>query len=465
MAASWSLYFIIDDTPFYLSNGASGVYLQDYTPRTPELETGFDQNAMRDGGRLSSAVYRDVTEKMRVSIVGTAPQIQTAIDTIQRGFVNARARSLGQRGHTIKPMSLVVLVSDTSYSPTYTSEVLGGSVQLDQDFLDLGLKNGEIEADLIFTRRYYWEGASTTALSNARIYAEHKTASSRYVGVSIAASNLKGHLPAPATLDVANYGTGQTLGQLWAMLGIQLTTSTWPYVLEGESALNGGAVTSDTAATNDAYITDTWSGMSETGLINWQLDTAAMTALAGTTCKVILKMMANPGYADLRIRPALLNRTTSDVIALGQQTLVGTSGVLVDLGIMKIPPLIDDPGISHRPLDLWLNVQRDTLGTHTLTVDALYVAPFNTTRRYVPRVGGVTANGSLYDTGEQVWSFSSRIDFTGALENYRAYGAPLLLYPGKDMRLTLLFARSNGSVTVDDYVDVSLTYKPRYLVI
>ena len=473
MAASWSVYLTIDGVQLGLSSGLDGIYILDYTPRTPELQTSFDQSAMRDGGRLSSAAYRDVTETCRVAITGTATQIQTDIDTIQRGMVNARARSLGQRGHTVKKMTVHVAVSDTGYDAVYESEILGGSVQVDQDFLDLGLKNGVVEADLIWTRRYYWEGPSASlTLANDygtttpnRIYAEQKAAAQRSVYVRITGSDIKGHLPAPVTLDLYNQNTGVTLGEMWAMLGIQLTSSTWPYVLEGEAALSGGAVTSDTSATADAYITDTWSGQTEQGLINWQLDTNAMTALAGTTCKAILKLTGNPGYTDLRIRPSLLNRSTSDVIALGQQVLAPTSGVLIDLGVMKIPPLIDDPAIGHYALDLWLNVQRDALGTHTLTVDALYVAPINTTRRYVPRVGGINAQTGLYDDGEKVWTFTSRSPFAGALENYRAYGAPLLLYPGKDMRLTVIFARSNKTVTVDDYMDIQLTYRPRYLVI
>ena len=194
----------------------------------------------------------------------SAANVQAKIGSIERLLQDAVRAQSGLCGP-------VHLQFQTGADATaWRSEILSFRLLLGDD-ASVNLYQYRMDCRLIITRRHYWEGAeaelelSTSSLAagtgGRSIYNHDDAGTGHDNWVQIAAAQVAGSLPAGARIEIYCLGTSRTWRKIFVAHNALSDPAKFDHVLEAESRLSGGTITSEATVSNgnkfnDVFITE-----------------------------------------------------------------------------------------------------------------------------------------------------------------------------------------------------------------
>lgn len=458
---------ISDGTTTVNLTTASVSFLLDYEPQTPSITLQEAISAIRDGGEVTSATQRNVTESARVVLTGAnGAAVQTTARSIERLFRQAEERQRRQFGG---PAAVYVQVQLTSDSGEWRSEILSGSLTLTDTVWD-EWSNNKAEVILTWTRRYYWEGAEATVqvavdsdptMLNSLTITNLARNSANVA--QIYASQVGGSLPAPCRITLQN-DTGGALDVYNIYIGqsIWIDGENWTANLEGEdNETGGGSDTLDSPnSSGNYYHAVTWASNSTHSSIRYvyTLSTAALAYASGGYFRMLARFGVDPNvntYVKTQVRH-------QDVYILQETPEVQLKAqALQDLGVIQLPPALG--GLSGLgDVKLYMSARASVAGS--MSIDYIQLTPLDGWR-HLKTLGGTFPDGTLFvDDGIAGYAY---VDESGTdkYANLVARGNQIMLWPNQDQRLYVLVDNDNGDCNIGWELIISIAYRPRRLTI
>lgn len=459
---------ISDGTTTVSLTTSTTAFLLDYEPSTPNITQQEAISAIVDGGELTSATQRNVTESARALIVGAnGAAVQTTVRTIERLLRQAEERQRLKGG----PAKVYVNVQMDSDVNVWRSEILSGSVAL-MDRVWEEWSNNQAEIVITWSRRFYWEeGESYVAIYNPETdsnvteldIVNHNNGTDRNYA-QIPAASIGGSLPAACRIELKNT-TGGTLGYNNVYIGYArwVNGASWDHTVEGEDNEQGGGTdTSDAGSSGGNYHARTWTPSVDYSSIQY------IFSITGTQLGY-----ANGGYFRLLARftnnPNATTYVKTQVRSQGTNILFETPEVklkaqqLQDLGVIQLPPSLSQlPSYALGTLALYM-FARDT-AAGSMSIDYIQLTPLDGWR-HLNVIGTNFADDTIViDDGMADIAYTQEPS-VGAQGNIVALGQPILLWPGVAQRLYFLFDEDNGNSVIDRDQSVRVAYRQRRLTI
>ncbi len=440
-----ALSLVISSTTISLSTSTNT--LTDYVPRTPT------------GDALT------VTESATVWMTAASKSaLQTAIRAVEDFFSLCRRRqatNTGDRGY--------VNLSVEGDGLTYRSEVLDGRIVLGEDALRHW---GNLGAEVLisWTRRFYWEGALTAlGLSNAGTaktllgvtITNHNDASTpaHYNYVNIDGADVLGSLPTPLKIMyVATAAIGTSRFYVSANVFGEPGSFKCPW--EGEDSTGGGTPTADAdcSGSTASFMRRTWTtAITHTdNAFVWSIATTYLRHGAGAWFRVLARLENTPPancYAKLKIK--FDGTTPLTTLYEGPEILLDTNRKLQDLGSIQLPPGY----ITGDPTALALILSLRHTGTSQLDLDFIQLCGPDGVHRFDQQGYQLAIGDIVTDDGPEGAVY---IETTGGYTQhiFSDYGQPIYAWPGRDMRLRLLFDEGSGMV-ISRTMTATVNYRPR----
>lgn len=461
------LRFTDNTTTVDVLPSAGDAVLRRYTLRTPEIESIDSDRAIMDGGERPIAVYRNVTEQMDVILEGVAATQRATLAALNLLLEQARHRQRTGMG----PAVYVEFRPDDAEG-WWRSEILSGRALVDDAELefDLQLVTAGLEITVIYTRRYYWEGAEaqipltngngTDDIAGLTVYNHDDADAGDDNYVAIDGDDVDGDLPAPPRLELTNtYNSATRADRVFVGHNAYSAPATLTHILEAEDA-SGGTPTAHATASAGEYNALSWAVTTETQLLDWTLSTAMLNALAGNYAHLLLRLYNTTIYTDLWLRVRIKFEVST--IWEGPALLARANRILQDLGTVQLPPYLLGAGDLY-PLHLMVYGTRAQAGTHLLNVDCLQVAPADGWRKLQPKGYGLGYEARLVDDMIAGALYTDSWATPGKVGNYIGYGAPIMLAPGRAQRLYFLWDTTVGGAGIDRTLSVKAFYRPRRL--
>ena len=409
---------LTDGTTTVTLSGTSPVTGCTYFPNTPE----------RKGG-----MYSDVTETAQVVLAGTAANIRTTVNSIERLLEQAALRQAG--GTTPKVYVNYAPVSETAHR----SEVLEGRVIWDTNpgLRRLGDTNPTVRIGVIWRRRFYWEGAETS-LGTAT------TINNGPSGNTLTYNSVTGSLPAPVRLTMTNPGASIATRRFYVandVTNLFATTDQFLYVAGGSESV-------------------TWSGSANHSNNLWTINvpTALAATLRGERYRVWAAFSSIPDNVYVR---ASVQTVISGVPNLGQAggelLASGNNGKqLMDLGALNMPPAgyIGTSAVFSIVLSFYAGFG----GSATLLW--VMIAPAHTTLDLRQAGYNIATNQAVVHDGIEGVDYLSLASKYPGIERT----GELLLYPGQQNKLRLLWDEGN-TFNAARQLSVAGVYRPRRLLV
>jgi len=408
---------LTDGTTTVTLSGTSPVTGCTYFPNTPE----------RKGG-----MYSDVTETAQVVLAGTAANIRTTVNSIERLLEQAALRQAG--GTNPKVYVNYAPVSETAHR----SEVLEGRVIWDTNpgLRRLGDTNPTVRIAVIWRRRFYWEGAETS-LGTA-------TVNNGPTGNTLTYNSITGSLPAPVRLTMTNPGASIATRRFYVandVTNLFATTDQFLYVAGGSESV-------------------TWSGSANHSNNLWTINvpTALAATLRGERYRVWAAFSSIPDNVYVR---ASVQTVISGVPNLGQAggelLASGNNGKqLMDLGALNMPPsgYIGTSAVFSIVLSFYANFG----GSATLLW--VMIAPAHTTLDLRQAGYNIATNQAVVHDGIEGVDYLSLASKYPGIERT----GELLLYPGQQNKLRFLWDEGN-TFNAARQLSVAGVYRPRRLLV
>ena len=409
---------LTDGTTTVTLSGTSPVTGCTYFPNTPE----------RKGG-----MYSDVTETAQVVLAGTAANIRTTVNSIERLLEQAALRQAG--GTNPKVYVNYAPVSETAHR----SEVLEGRVIWDTNpgLRRLGDTNPTVRIGVIWRRRFYWEGAETS-LGTAT------TINNGPSGNTLTYNSVTGSLPAPVRLTMTNPGASIATRRFYVandVTNLFATTDQFLYVAGGSESV-------------------TWSGSANHSNNLWTINvpTALAATLRGERYRVWAAFSSIPDNVYVR---ASVQTVISGVPNLGQAggelLASGNNGKqLMDLGALNMPPsgYIGTSAVFSIVLSFYANFG----GSATLLW--VMIAPAHTTLDLRQAGYNIATNQAVVHDGIEGVDYLSLASKYPGIERT----GELLLYPGQQNKLRFLWDEGN-TFNAARQLSVAGVYRPRRLLV
>ena len=408
---------LTDGTTTVTLSGTAPVTGCTYFPNTPE----------RKGG-----VYSDVTETAQVVLTGTAANIRTSVNNIERLLELAALRQMG--GSNPKVYVNYAPISETAHR----SEVLEGRVIWDTNpgLRRLGDTNPTVRIGVIWRRRYYWEGAETS-LGTA-------TVNNGPSGNTLTYNSVTGSLPAPVRLTLTNPGSSIATRRFYVandVANLFGTTDQFLYVAGGSESV-------------------TWSGSASHSNPLWTINvpTALAATLRGERYRVWAAFSSIPDNVYVRASVGTMISTIYNLGQAGGELLAsGNNGKqLMDLGALNKPPsgYIGSSAVFSIVLSFYASFG----GSATLLW--VMIAPAHTTLDLKQEGYNIaTSQAVVHDGIEGVDYLSLASKYPGI-----ARTGELLLYPGQQNKLRCLWDEGN-TFNAARQLSVAGVYRPRRLLV
>jgi len=409
---------LTDGTTTVTLSGTSPVTGCTYFPNTPE----------RKGG-----MYSDVTETAQVVLAGTAANIRTTVNSIERLLEQAALRQAG--GTNPKVYVNYAPVSETAHR----SEVLEGRVIWDTNpgLRRLGDTNPTVRIGVIWRRRFYWEGAETS-LGTAT------TINNGPSGNTLTYNSVTGSLPAPVRLTMTNPGASIATRRFYVandVANLFGTTDQFLYVAGGSESVS-------------------WSGSANHSNPLWTINvpTALAATLRGERYRVWAAFSSIPDNVYVR---ASVQTVVSGIYNLGQAggelLASGNNGKqLMDLGALNMPPAgyIGTSAVFSIVLSFYAGFG----GSATLLW--VMIAPAHTTLDLRQAGYNIATNQAVVHDGIEGVDYLSLASKYPGIERT----GELLLYPGQQNKLRFLWDEGN-TFNAARQLSVAGVYRPRRLLV
>lgn len=436
---------------------SSGVSMGD-TPwnETPDIDQSVIEN-LGDGNSLSIPEWSNVTESIPLYILdSSAANVAAKVRAIENLLNIARQGSQGWLDDR-----LYLRVQYDHDSTAWRSQILAAKLEIPGGANQIW-KN-YVRATLIITRRYFWEtetlqelqatsGTTTTPTTGfVTVYNADDAHATQRNWWQIAAAQVTGSIPAPATISIKNNS------------GATRVASTF-YI--GNYVFCAPTTVDPIFRQEDATGTDSSVDTNETDIAYWTLSGGNLTdAFRGQFGRILAVWNARPEPTTL-VRAALQYRAPTPVVdlALGEQVLSPAADYVVDLGPLPIPP---GRAWADMGSNLYLTVKGlAASGTDTVTTDWVQVFPTGFGRyRMIKGIFGSLNLGNqnmMVDDGSGGGVYL-HVDSSGShLPAYQPFFSPIYLWPNKTQRLRMIV--SGGSTfEAGEVWQVKTQYRPRRL--
>lgn len=438
-----------------ISLTSSGVAVMDYPMAAPDVDQASIQN-LGDGNSLSIPTWANVTESIDLHIsAATATLVATKVRAIESLLTLARQGTLGWLDDR-----LYLLIQFDNDSEAWRSQILAAKLELEEGTNQIW--RNYVKATLIITRRYYWEtealqdleatsGTTTTPTTGyVTVYNSDDTHATQRNWWQIAAAQVEGSIPAPATISIKNNSGGARAASTFYL---------------GNYVFCDPTNVDPIFRQEDATGTDTSVDTSDTDIAYWSLSDGNLTdAFRGQFGRILVVWSSLPDPATL-VRASLQYRGPSPVVdlALGEQVLSPSAHYVVDLGALPIPP---GRAWADMGANLYLTLKGiAATGTDTVSTDWMQVFPTGAGRFRMIKSAynlSLTDQNMLVDDGaaDGVYLY---VDSSGAhLPLYQPFFDPIHLWPGKTQRLRFIVS-GNTSFEAGNVWQVKTQMRPRRL--
>lgn len=454
------LRFTQDATTITLSGDGAVIAGCSYVPGTPKLTDPGDIIGNRDV---------TVTESAKVVLTGTAAQIVAQVRAIEK--------MLGDAAHIGWMTSQRVYINyraETSGN-VYRSEVVSGRIEWPGDALTPRLASGAVAVLVLWERRYWWEdiltdiGLANTGTakttSGVLIYNHHDSTTHENF-VDIEGADIEGAIPAPLKVSME---AGGALGSRRFYLSANTfhTPALWQAVYEGEdqtsTELTHPAATSDANSSGGYYQTCSWTtSVSHTdNAFIWPISATQLGYAAGGWFRVLMRL-ANDPPANCYVKLKVKFDATTPLTTLweGPEILLDSNRQLQDLGSVQLPPGY----VTGSPTALALVLSIRHGGTDQLNVDYLQLDGPDGVHRFDQQGYQLVSGDLVVDDGPNEGVYVQTYGgFTQHI--FSDYPPPLLVWPGRDMRIRLLFDNAYGNSVISDTLTMYAQYRPRRLTV
>ncbi len=451
------LRFTRDATTITLSGDGATIAGCSFVPQTAKI---FDPGDIV-GNRAVT-----VAESAEVVLTGTAAQIVAQARTIEM-LLGAAPRWLGLP-HTQR---LYVNYRAETSGNTYRSEVVGGRVEWPGDALTPRLASGAAVILVIWERRYWWEdnvtsvGLKRTGISKTTsgvtIYNHHDSTTHENF-VDIEGADIVGSLPSPLKISL------EATAALWTRrfylsANTFYTPASWQAVYEGESSTltSGSAVISDAGSSNGNFRRHSWTGSFDSHAFIWAISATQLSYAAGGWFRVLMRLANDPPancYATLKV---LFDATTPlTTFWEGPEILLRSGQELQDLGAVQLPPGY----VTGSPTALALVLSIRNAATNQLDVDYIQLIGPDGVHRFDQQGYQLAIGDLVVDDGPNGGVYVQTYGgFTQHI--FSDYPPPLVVWPGRDMRLRLMFDDAYGNSAIANTFKVYAQYRPRRLTV
>lgn len=463
-----------DDTTTVSFDGYSDGKVVRYDIRMPSSYVGDVQRASVDGQEVFAQSYRNVTEEAELYVEGTPTEIAAVIQKLNRLWQRAR-RSQPEVDRIESPVYIECMTENDS-PDWWRSEIVSVGQDLEPSALDMYISQGKVVFTVSFTRKYYWEGYRRSALlyqpgvaksdQGLTVNTVYDT-NPRYDFVDMDNSDIVGDLPAPAEIEMENtYNNADRNANMWVGCGYRYDQPSMSHVIEGENSEMTGTSGANGDCSSGYQWTMTWSGTTESRIGRWALTANYLLGGKGLYFKVLAVLASNVSYTDLYARLSLTIADGLTTIWQGPLIKLPSSGKVLDLSAIKLPPIVLPSGITPYELELCLAVQRATAGSHSLVLDCFKFLPLDGWR-YLAQTGYGWAYGvKLVDNAPY------RIIYTlwpNAVFNFVQHGPGIAITPVPETtgrhRFIFTWVTATGGFVAARTVKVKIYYRPRRLAI
>lgn len=420
---------------------------------TVDLNDGPGANTcaiMNDGYAPRAAMAQDTTidDRAKVNFIGIATG-RSRINSINAIFARARQRASTGLG----PRCFVNFKYDNS-DTLQRSEILDGSIEIDDSSMGADYAAGDIFAMIEFTRMPYWEGSltqipitNTNGTRNTAGLTLSNHGASASCWFTAAGSDIAGDCDAPVQMRLQI--TAGTVGYVIVghLNGTNLYTSNGFY--QGEASTGTVSTASGTASGGNYGAWTVANGVSS----------LAGYSVTGTTCtytngKSVLPVMRfNAVPAQMYLNMVIAGSTTEWI-----QTNTGRRYVIFPPAPLPSVPL--DSGYASTATAFFPTAWNPG-GSTTLQIDYIALLPTDGWRELIGNGDATSASTStIYDDGieQQTYLMQSGTDKYGI---YSTSGRWPMVTPGVGQSFHVLSSASSGTMAIDIAYSAKLYYRPR----
>lgn len=445
-----------DATTITLSGDGAVIAGCSYVPGTPKLT---------DPGDIISNRDVTVTESAEVVLTGTAAQIVAQVRAIEK--------MLGDAAHIGWMTSQRVYINyraETSGN-IYRSEVVAGRVEWPGDALTPRLASGAVAVLVLWERRYWWEDILTAiglantgtakTTSGVLIYNHHDSTTHENF-VDIEGADIEGAIPAPLKVSMEAGGALDSR-RFFLTANVFHSPSSWTAIYEGEDSTGAGTATSDANSSDGYYMARTWtpSITHATNAFIWSISATQLGYAAGGWFRVLMRCASTPPTGCyVRLRVMFDAATPLTTLWEGPEILLDSNRQLQDLGSVQLPPGY----VTGSPTALALVLSIRHAGADQLNVDYLQLDGPDGVHRFDQQGYQLVSGDLVVDDGPNEGVYVQTYGgFTQHI--FSDYPPPLLVWPGRDMRIRLLFDNAYGNSVISDTLTMYAQYRPRRLTV
>lgn len=455
------VYSLTDGTTTITLSQANGFVVTAIGLEAPDLtQRDIVANGV-DGGDVADIAQRNVTQTIEVLIIGTSTaNLQYLTHSLEGMLQAAHARQKSRVG----PRVYLQIQLDSEAS-TWRSEILTGRLRFQDEALQEWI-NKKVNAQLIISRRHFWEGSETElqlSTSNASaatggqtIYNHDDAGTGHDNWVQIANTQVAGVLPAPVKLTLQNT-SGGSVGYRNIYLAVNAFSdpSGFTHIIEGESRISGyGTITSESTCSGGNY---NLYSFTDTGTILWDLSSGLLQDTQGRRFKLLMRCFGWTG-TDLYVQPILRDSTGLVNLWVGDEVFLGsladTSSRMIDLGSIPLP--VGGYQTAWGAMVLGLLVR--STGAAELDIDFIQLTPLDSFRWVVQRGLTIANNGTITDDNIE------GLTHAGGSPIYSPKTGPLYVFPGRTQRIIILQDIGTSSA-IDKTFSVRAYYRPRRLTV
>jgi len=441
-----ALSLVIGSTTISLSTSTNT--LTDYVPRTPSGDT------------------LTVTESATVWMTAASKTaLQTAVQAVEDFFGQCRRRQATETGNR----GYVKLQVDGD-GTAYRSEVLDGRIVLGEDALRHWANVGAAVL-ITWTRRFFWESDNLTSILIKRtgiaktnagltLYNHHDSTTHENF-FDIEGADIVGSLPAPLYLSF-KATAAMSSRRFYVSGNVFHTPASFTAIYEGESSTAGGSVQADAPSSNGNFMRVTWTvSIAHSSLAYvWAVSAAQLAYAKGAWVRVLARFANTPPancYAKLHVKFDAAAPITS--LYEGPETLLDSNRGLQDLGSVQLPPGY----VTGSPTALALVLTLRHTGTSQLDLDFIQLSGPDGVHRFDQQGYQLEIDDVVIDDGinESVYLLTTGGNSQHIVANY---GPPVFVWPGRDMRVRLLFDEGSGMV-ISRTMTAFASYRPRRLTV